>query len=80
MEYKITDAEEKLTSKTIKYFDLTPVKLVDNNDTTYYGYLVCRNNNYILLPFNNKFARYSFKLNAIKSITYLTNYVRLSRC
>lgn len=56
------------------------VKLIDIDNIEYKGWLVPKENNYMLLPINdNNFNRYIFKKSHIKAIYHLTNGVLIPK-
>lgn len=69
------------SKEAIKYYALYhAVKLIDVDNIEYKGWLVLKDNNYMLLPINdNNFNRYIFKRSHIKAIYHLTNGVLIPK-
>ena len=63
-----------ITKKKLENFLDKPVKLVNFEDGTFYGWFVKRDNVYLVLPFDwcNQ-CIYGFRASHIKSIMFLTN-------
>ncbi len=55
------------------------VKLIDNDDIEYNGWLVPKDKYYILLPLNSIWKTYSFRKTQIKAIYHLTNGVLIPK-
>jgi hypothetical protein len=49
------------------------VKIIDFENAEYTGWLVPRQNEYVLLPLNNIWSTYTIKRSHIKKIYHLTN-------
>lgn len=62
-----------LTKKKLENFLDKPVKLVDFEDATFYGWFVKRDNTYLVFPFDWTHHIYGFRASHIKSIMFLTN-------
>jgi len=62
-----------VTKKKLENFLDNPVKLVNFEDGTFYGWFVKRDNVYLVLPFDWHQRIYGFRASHIKSIMFLTN-------
>lgn len=70
---------EKLTKNNIKNLDLCCVEITDINNQKDKGWLVIKNNDYLLLPLVSKWYRRIYKISHIKSIRVLTNGMEYKR-
>ena len=66
-----------------KYIDnyalYSPVIIETINGDKFKGWLVPRNKEYLLLPFDDIWKKYCFKASNIKEITHMTNKVSISK-
>lgn len=69
-----------ITKKKLENFLDKPVKLVNFEDNTFYGWFVKRDNVYLVLPFDwSNQSIYGFRASHIKSIKHLTNEYEIRR-
>ena len=70
---------EKITKTNLKNLDLCCVEITDTNNHKEKGWLVIRDNNYLLLPLESIWNRRIYKISHIKSVRILTNGLELKR-